>query len=63
MQIEEYYPEEKRILPETKFTEFPTLSVDPSVEISRSASEIGYFSYLRHQKLLFIMHIIWVCEM
>ena len=32
-------PEGKRIMPETRFTEFPVLSVDPRVEISRSASE------------------------
>ena len=36
-------------MPETRFTEFPTLSVDPRVVISRSASEITVsdrFSYL-----------------
>ena len=29
--------EGKRIIPETRFTEFPALSVDPRVGISRSA--------------------------
>ena len=31
--------EGKRIMPGTRFTEFPALSVDPRDEISRSASE------------------------
>ena len=39
MQTEKSKPEGKRIMPETKFTEFPALSVDPRVWISRSASE------------------------
>ena len=39
MQIEKFQPEGKRILRETRFIEFPALSVDPRVEISRSASE------------------------
>ena len=39
MQTEKSQPEGKRIMPETKFTEFPALSVDPRVGISRSASE------------------------
>ena len=39
MQTEKYQPEGKRIMPETRLTEFPALSVDPRVEISRSASE------------------------
>ena len=30
---------DKRIMPETRFTEFPALSVDPRVGISRSVSE------------------------
>ena len=32
-------PEGERIMPETRFTEFPALSVDPRVGISWSASE------------------------
>ena len=39
MQIDKSQPEGKRIMPETRVTEFPALSVDPRVEISRSASE------------------------
>ena len=29
----------KRIMPETRLTEFPALSVDPRIRIARSASE------------------------
>ena len=32
-------PEGKRIMPETRFTEFPTLSVDPKVGVSQSVPE------------------------
>ena len=39
MQIEKSQPEGKRIKPETRFTSFPALSVDPRVGICRSASE------------------------
>ena len=39
MQTEKSQPEGKRIMPETRFTEFPALSVDPRVGIFRSASE------------------------
>ena len=39
MQIEKSQPERKRIMPETRFTSFPALSVDPRVGISLSASE------------------------
>ena len=41
MQTEKYQPEGKRIMPETRFTEFQALSVDPRVGISRSTSEIN----------------------
>ena len=40
MQVEKTQPEGKRIIPEISFTEFPAISVDPRVGISRSASEI-----------------------
>ena len=43
MQIEKFLPEGKQILPETRFTPFPALSVDPRVEISLSASETDFF--------------------
>ena len=39
MQIEKSQPEGERIMLETRFTEFPALSVDPRVGISRSAPE------------------------
>ena len=39
MQTEKSQPSGERIMSETKFTEFPALSVDPRVVISRSASE------------------------
>ena len=40
MQTEKSQPEDKRIMPETRLTSFPALSVDPRVGISRSVSEI-----------------------
>ena len=39
MQTEKSQLEGKRIMPETRFTEFPALSVDPRCGISSSASE------------------------
>ena len=39
MQTEKSQFEGERIMPETRFTEFPALSVDSRVGISRSASE------------------------
>ena len=39
MQTEKSQPEGKRIMPETRFTEFQSLSIDARVGISRSASE------------------------
>ena len=39
MQTEKSQPEGKRIMPETRFTKFPALSIDPRVEISWSALE------------------------
>ena len=39
MQTEKSQPEGKRLMPETRFTEFPALSVDSRVGISHSASE------------------------
>ena len=39
MQTEKSQSKSKRIMSETRFTEFPALSVDPRVGISRSASE------------------------
>ena len=45
MQTEKSQPEDKRIMPETRRTEFPAFSVDPRVGISRSASETNDWSY------------------
>ena len=42
MQTEKSQPEGKRILPETRFNQFPALSVDSWTEIFRSASETVY---------------------
>ena len=39
MQTEKSQPEGKLIMPETRFTSFPALFVDPRVGISRSAAE------------------------
>ena len=39
MQTEKSQPEGKRIMPETRFTEFPALSVNARVGISGSAAE------------------------
>ena len=39
MQTEKFQTESKRIMPETRFTEFPALTVDPRVGISWSASK------------------------
>ena len=39
MQTEKPQPEGKRKMPETRYTEFPALSVDPRVGVSRSVSE------------------------
>ena len=39
MQTEKSQPEGKRIMPETRFTEFLALSVDPRVGMSQTASE------------------------
>ena len=39
IQTETSLLEDKRIMPETRFIEFPALSVDSRVGISRSASE------------------------
>ena len=40
MQKEKSQPEGKRIMPETRFTKFPALSIDPRAGISRYASEV-----------------------
>ena len=39
IQTEKSQPEGERLRPETRFTYFPALSIDPRVGVSRSASE------------------------
>ena len=39
MQTERSQPEGKRVMPETRFTEFPALSIDPRFGISQSVLE------------------------
>ena len=39
IQTEKAHPEGKQMMSETRFTEFPALSVDPRDGISRTASE------------------------
>ena len=46
MQIDKYQPEDKRIMPETRFTEFSAFSVDPRVGISRVALDTGDWLFL-----------------
>ena len=43
MQTEKFQPEGKRIMPETRFTEFPKFSVDPRAGLSQSASSFRNF--------------------
>ena len=56
MQKEKSQPEGKGIMPETKFTEFPALSVDPRVEISRSASETDDCLFFLPMTLKIMIH-------
>ena len=52
--IEKSQPEGKQIMPETRFTEFPALSVDQRVGISWSASKTDdYLFYLLLEKSKF----------
>ena len=53
MPIKKFQPEGKGIMLETRFTEFPTLSVDPKVGISRSASETNVWLYFLPMTLKF----------
>ena len=45
MQTEKSQPEGKRIMPETRFTEFPAFSVDPRVGVAPSASDIDVWLF------------------
>ena len=45
MQTEKSQPQGKWIMLETRFAEFPALSIDPRVGISRFASETDDFSF------------------
>ena len=64
MQTDKSKPEGKWIMPETRFTEFPALSVGPRVGISRSASEtdvlIIFLTYdINKYYLLFVISFIF----
>ena len=56
MQIEQFQPEGKRIMPESRFTEFSALSVDPRVGISRSASETDVWLFFFPVTLKIVIH-------
>ena len=57
MQAEKSHPEGKRIMPETRLTEFPALSVDPRVGISWSAMETDdRFNFLPMTLKIIIYH-------
>ena len=49
MQTEKSQPEGKRIMPETRFTELPALSIDPRVGIYWSALETGLIIFLTYE--------------
>ena len=51
MPIEKSQPKGKRIMPETRYTEFPALSVEPRVGISRSVSETDDRFYLSFPRI------------
>ena len=48
MQTEKSQPEDKRLIPEMRFTEFPALSVDQRVGIFRLALETGVYFCLTY---------------
>ena len=56
LQTEKSQPEGKRIMPETRFTEFTTLSVDQRVGISRSAAATDDIIFLTYDIKNIIYH-------
>ena len=48
MQTEKSQPEGKRIMPETRFTDFPASSVELRIGISQSSSETGLIIFLTY---------------
>ena len=56
MQTEKSQPEGKRIMPETRFTEFPTLSIDSRVGIVSSALETDDLLFLPVTSKIIIHH-------
>ena len=56
MQTEKSQSEGERIMPETRFTDFPALSVDPRVGSSRSASETDNRLFFLPMTLKIIIH-------
>ena len=57
MQTEKSQPDGKWMMPETRFIEFPALSVDPRVRISRSSSEtdVGLFFLPLTVKIIYLL--------
>ena len=63
MQTEKSLPKGKRIMPETKFTEFPALSVDPRVGIFRYASETDDCLFFLPNSLKFLQFMLYVGQL
>ena len=56
MQTEKFQPESERIMPETRCTEFPALSIDPRVGISRDRCLIIFLTCdIKHYYLSFVI--------
>ena len=56
MQSEKSQLEGERIMPETRFAEFPASTVDPRVVISRSASETNVTHDTKNYYLSFVLN-------
>ena len=56
MQTEKPQPEANRKMPETRYIEFPELSVEPRVGISRCASETDFVLYFLHMTLKIVIY-------
>ena len=60
MQIEKSLSEGKRIMPETRFTEFPAVSVGPGVGVSHSVWETFFLtSEIENYYLSFVISFIF----
>ena len=58
MQTEKSQSEGKQIMPETSFTEFPTLSVDQKVGISQPALETDVLLFFLPMKNYYLSYVI-----